>query len=126
VIDASVMSRSSLRSFLAEQLNQAIEEDVLFSLHMKATMMKVSDPIIFGHCVETYLGELLEEHGDVLKAAGFNPNNGLSNFYQVVESLDGDKQSAIHASLEKIVAQRPPLAMVNSDKGITNLMFPVM
>jgi isocitrate dehydrogenase len=124
VIDASVMSRSSLRSFLAEQLNQAIEEDVLFSLHMKATMMKVSDPIIFGHCVEAYLGELLEEHGDVLKAAGFNPNNGLSNFYQVVESLDGDKQSAIHASLEKIVAQRPPLAMVNSDKGITNLHVP--
>jgi isocitrate dehydrogenase len=91
---------------------------------MKATMMKVSDPIIFGHCVETYLGKLLEEHGDVLKAAGFNPNNGLSNFYQVVESLDGDKQSAIHASLEKIVAQRPPLAMVNSDKGITNLHVP--
>jgi len=86
--------------------------------------MKVSDPIIFGHCVEAYLGELLEEHGDVLKAAGFNPNNGLSNFYQVMESLDGDKQSAIHASLEKIVAQRPPLAMVNSDKGITNLHVP--
>ena len=124
VIDASVMSRTALRSFLTEQLNQAIEEDVLFSLHMKATMMKVSDPIIFGHCVEAYLGELLEEHGDVLKAAGFNPNNGLSNFYQVVESLDGDKQSAIHATLEKIVAQRPPLAMVNSDKGITNLHVP--
>jgi isocitrate dehydrogenase len=124
VIDASVMSRTALRSFLAEQLNQAIEEDVLFSLHMKATMMKVSDPIIFGHCVEAYLGELLEEHGDVFKAAGFNPNNGLSNFYQVVESLDGDKQSAIHASLEKIVTQRPPLAMVNSDKGITNLHVP--
>jgi len=124
VIDASVMSRTALRSFLTEQLNQAIEEDVLFSLHMKATMMKVSDPIIFGHCVEAYLGELLEEHGDLLKAAGFNPNNGLSNFYQVMESLDGDKQSAIHASLEKIVAQRPPLAMVNSDKGITNLHVP--
>ena len=124
VIDASVMSRTALRSFLTEQLNQAIEEDVLFSLHMKATMMKVSDPIIFGHCVEAYLGELLEEHGDVLKAAGFNPNNGLSNFYQVVETLDGDKQSAVHASLEKIVTQRPPLAMVNSDKGITNLHVP--
>jgi len=74
--------------------------------------------------VEAYLGELLEEHGDVLKAAGFNPNNGLSNFYQVVESLDRDKQSAIHASLQKIVTQRPPLAMVNSDKGITNLHVP--
>ena len=124
VIDASVMSRTALRCFLTEQLNQAIEEDVLFSLHMKATMMKVSDPIIFGHCVEAYLGELLEEHGDVLKAAGFNPNNGLSNFYQVVESLGGEKQSAVHSSLEKILAQRPPLAMVNSDKGITNLHVP--
>ena len=100
------MSRASLRSFLTEQLNQAIEEDVLFSLHMKATMMKVSDPIIFGHCVEAYLGELLEEHGDALNAAGFNPNNGLSNFYQVVESLDAEKQAAIHTSLEQIVAQR--------------------
>ncbi len=124
VIDASVMSRASLRSFLAEQLNHAIEEDVLFSLHMKATMMKVSDPIIFGHCVEAYLGELLEEHGDLLKVAGFNPNNGLSNFYQVVESMDAEKQAAIRASLEKIVTKRPPLAMVNSDKGITNLHVP--
>lgn len=124
VIDASVMSRASLRSFLAEQLNHAIEEDVLFSLHMKATMMKVSDPIIFGHCVEAYLGELLEEHGDLLKVAGFNPNNGLSHFYQVVESMDAEKQAAIHASLEKIVTKRPPLAMVNSDKGITNLHVP--
>ena len=70
-------------------------------------MMKVSDPIIFGHCVEAYLGDLLAEHGDVLKEAGFNPNNGLSNFYQVVESLDAEKQAAIHASLDQIVAQRP-------------------
>ena len=124
VIDASVMSRASLRFFLAEQLNHAIEEDVLFSLHMKATMMKVSDPIIFGHCVEAYLGELLEEHGDRLKGAGFNPNNGLSHFYQVVESMDAEKQAAIRASLEKIVTKRPPLAMVNSEKGITNLHVP--
>ena len=124
VIDASVMSRTALRTFLAEQLNKAVDEDVLFSLHMKATMMKVSDPIIFGHCVEAYLGDLLAEHREVLKEAGFNPNNGLSNFYQVVESLDAEKQAAIHASLEQIVDQRPPLAMVNSDKGITNLHVP--
>ena len=102
VIDASVMSRTALRTFLSEQLNKAVDEDVLFSLHMKATMMKVSDPIIFGHCVEAYLGDLLAEHGEVLKEAGFNPNNGLSNFYQVVESLDAEKQAAIHASLEQI------------------------
>jgi isocitrate dehydrogenase len=73
---------------------------------MKATMMKVSDPIIFGHCVEAYLGELLEEHGDVLKDAGFNPNNGISNLYQVIHSLDeADKQSAIKAQIEKIISQ---------------------
>ena len=75
------MSRDALRSFLLKQLNKAVDEDVLFSLHMKATMMKVSDPIIFGHCVEAYFGDLIEEHGDALKAVGFNPNNGLSRFY---------------------------------------------
>ena len=124
VIDASVMSRTALRSFLDEQLNKAVDEGVLFSLHMKATMMKVSDPIIFGHCVESYLGTLLEEYGDVLDAAGFNPNNGLSNFYQVLDSLDIETQTSIRASLEKIILGRPPLAMVNSDKGITNLHVP--
>ena len=124
VIDASVMSRSSLRSFLAEQLDEAGNLDVLFSLHMKATMMKVSDPIIFGHCVEAYLGDLLDEHGEELQTAGFNPNNGLSDFYRVIDTLDPQKQAAVKASLEQIVAQRPPLAMVNSDKGITNLHVP--
>jgi isocitrate dehydrogenase len=124
VIDASVMSRSSLRSFLTEQLDEAGNQDVLFSLHMKATMMKVSDPIIFGHCVEAYLGDLLDEHGEELQTAGFNPNNGLSGFYRVIDTLDPQKQAAIKASLEQIVAQRPPLAMVNSDKGITNLHVP--
>jgi isocitrate dehydrogenase len=124
VIDASVMSRSSLRSFLAEQLDEARNQNVLFSLHMKATMMKVSDPIIFGHCVLAYLGELLDEHGDTLRAAGFNPNNGLSDFYRVIDTLEADKQSAIRASLDQIVQVRPPLAMVNSDKGITNLHVP--
>ena len=124
VIDASVMSRSSLRSFLTEQLDEAGNQDVLFSLHMKATMMKVSDPIIFGHCVEAYLGDLLDEHGEELQTAGFNPNNGLSDFYRVIDTLDPQKQAAIKASLEQIVAQRPPLAMVNSDKGITNLHVP--
>ena len=124
IIDASVMSRTALRAFLSKELNDAIEQDVLFSLHMKATMMKVSDPIIFGHCVEAYLGELLDKHGGDLKAAGFNPNNGLSNFYQVVESLDSETQANINNSLEKIIKERPALAMVNSDKGITNLHVP--
>ena len=124
VIDASVMSRSSLRSFLTEQLSEAVEQDVLFSLHMKATMMKVSDPIIFGHCVEAYLGELLEKHGETLKNTGFNPNNGLSDFYRVLDTLDPEIQHTIKSDLEEIIQKRPPLAMVNSDKGITNLHVP--
>jgi len=118
VVDASVMNRASLRSFLAEQLDEAVEQNVLFSLHMKATMMKVSDPIIFGHCVQAYLGNLLEEHGQTLKNAGFNPNNGLSDFYRILESLDAEKKKSIQACLDEIIKKRPPLAMVNSDKGI--------
>jgi isocitrate dehydrogenase len=124
VIDASVMNRNALRSFLAEQLDEAVEQNVLFSLHMKATMMKVSDPIIFGHCVEAYLGNLLEDYESELNAAGFNPNNGLSDFYRVLETLSPEKQTAIKSKLEEELANRPALAMVNSDKGITNLHVP--
>ena len=124
VIDSSVMSRKELRSFLSAQLNQAIDEEVLFSLHMKATMMKVSDPIIFGHCVEAYLGEVMDKHGEVLHSAGFNPNNGLSAFYSTLDSLPQDSKQEIQSSLEQVMANRPPLAMVNSDKGITNLHVP--
>lgn len=124
VIDASVMNRNSLRLFLAEQLEEANEQGVLFSLHMKATMMKVSDPIIFGHCVETYLGDLVEHLAETLQNAGFNPNNGLSDFYRILDSLDEKDQSDIRVKLEQIIEERPPLAMVNSDKGITNLHVP--
>ena len=124
VIDASVMSKKALSQFLAEQLDAAVSEDVLFSLHMKATMMKVSDPIIFGHCVNAYLGELLTTHGNALSAAGFNPNNGLSSFYSALENLDADTRTQVENALKEIVAKRPPLAMVNSDKGITNLHVP--
>ena len=124
VIDASVMNRNSLRSFLAEQLDEAKESDVLFSLHMKATMMKVSDPIIFGHCVEAYLSDLLDEYGEDLKAAGFNPNNGLSDFYRVLDSMESAKQEKIRSVLDGIIGNHPPLAMVNSDKGITCLHVP--
>ena len=124
VIDASVMNRNSLRSFLAEQLDVAKESDVLFSLHMKATMMKVSDPIIFGHCVEAYLSDLLDEYGEDLKAAGFNPNNGLSDFYRVLDSMESAKQEKIRSVLDGIIGNHPPLAMVNSDKGITCLHVP--
>ena len=124
VIDASVMSRAPLRSFLADQIEKAGQEDVLFSLHMKATMMKVSDPIIFGHCVEVYLGLVIEKHGDALDAAGFNPNNGLSDFYRVLDTLPAQQKESIQSTLDQVLAKRPPLAMVNSDKGITNLHVP--
>ena len=124
VIDASVMSRDALRKFLAKELNKASVEDVLFSLHMKATMMKVSDPIIFGHCVEAYLGEIIDEYGEILIANGFNPNNGLASFYQALDALDPEIKIRIQNSLQKRIENRPPLAMVNSDKGITNLHVP--
>ena len=124
VIDASVMSCKSLRSFLAKQLDDARDQQLLFSIHMKATMMKVSDPIIFGHCVESYLGEITDEYRDDLKSAGFNPNNGLSDFYRALETLDFDKQIAIRNRLQDTLNTRPLLAMVNSEKGITNLHVP--
>ena len=124
VLDASVMNCKSLRSFLSEQLDNARDQQVLFSIHMKATMMKVSDPIIFGHCVESYLGEITEEYKNDLESAGFNPNNGLSDFYRALETLDFDKQIAIRNRLQDTLNSRPLLAMVNSDKGITNLHIP--
>ena len=80
-------------------MDDALNNDVLFSLHMKATMMKVSDPIIFGHCVDAYLGDLLDKHGETLKEAGFNPNNGLSNFFQALDSLDQETKSTIQETL---------------------------
>ena len=124
VIDTSVMSKCALSQFLTEQLGAAVSEDVLFSLHMKATMMKVSDPIIFGHCVEAYLGEILDTHRELLQSAGYNPNNGLSSFYSALDNLSADQKSTIEKDLASVVAKRPPLAMVNSDKGITNLHVP--
>ena len=124
VIDASAMNRAELRSFLSEQIQNSVEQEVLFSLHMKATMMKVSDPIIFGHCVDSYLGEVMDQHGEILKSAGFNPNNGLSAFYDILEGLSAEKKESIQATLNQVLGRRPPMAMVNSDKGITNLHVP--
>jgi isocitrate dehydrogenase len=124
VIDASVMSCEALRSFLSKQFDEARDQQLLFSIHLKATMMKVSDPIIFGHCVETYLGEIIYEYKDEFKKADFNPNNGLSDFYRALETMDFEKQIAIRNRLQDTLNNRPLLAMVNSDKGITNLHVP--
>jgi isocitrate dehydrogenase len=122
VVDATVMSAASLGDFLREQIARAKAEDVLFSVHLKATMMKVSDPIIFGHVVRAFLPEVFERYGADLDAAGLSPNNGLGGILDGLADLhNGDE---IRAAIEQGLADGPRLAMVNSDKGITNLHVP--
>jgi len=124
VIDSTVMSVDELRAFLAEQIADAKAKDVLFSLHLKATMMKVSDPIIFGHAVRAYFSDVFAEHGDALAAAGANPNNGLGNVISSLSNLPADKQAQIEAEIAAAIENGPDLAMVDSDNGITNLHVP--
>ncbi len=124
IIDSSVMSKKALRSFIAEQIEDAKAQGVLFSAHLKATMMKVSDPIMFGHIVAEFYKNTLTKHADVLAEAGFNPNNGIGDLYARIQSLPEAKQAEIKADIEAEYAQRPAMAMVNSDKGITNLHVP--
>ncbi|RQZ12698.1 NADP-dependent isocitrate dehydrogenase [Burkholderia sp. Bp9031] len=124
VIDASVMSRKALRSFIEAQIADAKAQDVLFSVHLKATMMKVSDPILFGHFVSVFYRDALAKHADVLVQAGFNPNNGIGDLYARLKDLPADTREAIEADVKAEYAVRPRLAMVNSDKGITNLHVP--
>ncbi|MQW75949.1 NADP-dependent isocitrate dehydrogenase [Nocardioides sp. dk4132] len=122
VIDATYMDVAALRSFLADQVARAKEEGILFSAHLKATMMKVSDPIIFGHVVETFLPGVFEQYGEQLKAAGISANDGLGAVLAAVDKLpDGE---AIKAAVTQGLAEGPALAMVDSDKGITNLHVP--
>jgi isocitrate dehydrogenase len=122
IVDATVMRVAALREFLAAQIARAKDEGVLFSVHLKATMMKVSDPIIFGHVVRAFLPQLFAEHGDALAAAGLSPNDGLGAILNGVESLpDAD---AIKATVQRGLEEGPALAMVDSDKGITNLHVP--
>jgi isocitrate dehydrogenase len=116
VVDATYMSASALQSFLAEQIAETKSDGTLFSLHMKATMMKVSDPIIFGHAVKAFLAPVFEKHGAAMADLGVNPNSGLGDLLTRVE---GD--AAIMADIEACMASRPPMYMVDSDKGITNL-----
>ena len=124
VIDASVMSSSDLREFLAKEIANAKERDVLFSLHMKATMMKVSDPIIFGHTVSVLFKDVFEKHAATLDELGVNPNNGLGDLVVRLESLDEAKRAELQGDIDAALANGPRMAMVNSDKGITNLHVP--
>ncbi|MFD9244986.1 NADP-dependent isocitrate dehydrogenase [Streptomyces sp. NPDC059556] len=122
VVDAAVMRAAALRTFLGEQVARAKAEDVLFSVHLKATMMKVSDPIVFGHVVRAFFPETFAKYGEVLAGAGLSPNDGLGGVLKGLESLpQGDE---IKASFEAELAAGPALAMVDSDKGITNLHVP--
>ena len=124
VVDAAVLSRNALSAFIAEQIADAKAKGVLFSLHLKATMMKVSDPIMFGIVVSAFYKNTLRAHADVLERIGFDPNNGIGDLYARIGVLPEDRQLAILADLQAEYAQRPGLAMVNSDKGITNLHVP--
>jgi isocitrate dehydrogenase len=124
IIDASVMSCRSLRAFLCREIDDAKAKDVLLSLHLKATMMKVSDPIIFGHAVNIYYHDVFQKYGDLFTQLGIEPNNGLGDVYAKIEQLPAAQQAAIRADIEAVYNVRPPLAMVDSEKGITNLHVP--
>jgi isocitrate dehydrogenase len=124
IIDAAVMHKSDLIAFLESQIADARERGLLFSLHMKATMMKVSDPIIFGHAVKTYFRDLFTQHGEVLDEAGVDANNGLADVLTRLENLPADVRTSIETSIAATLAAGPSVAMVNSDKGITNLHVP--
>ena len=124
VIDASSMSKNALRSFLAEQIADSKAKGVLCSLHLKATMMKVSDPIIFGHAVTVYYADVFEKYAETFKTLGIDANNGLGDVYSKIASLPEAEREAIEADLGAVYKSQPELAMVDSDKGITNLHVP--
>ncbi|MBN2602924.1 MAG: NADP-dependent isocitrate dehydrogenase [Candidatus Thermoplasmatota archaeon] len=124
IIDAAVMRKRVLRSFLEEQIKDAKEKDILFSVHLKATMMKVSDPIIFGHVVSVFFKEVFEKHSQTFKKLSISPNNGLGELYNKIKGLPDVVQNEIKDTINSCYAKRPRLAMVNSDKGITNLHVP--
>ncbi|HTO12404.1 MAG TPA: NADP-dependent isocitrate dehydrogenase [Candidatus Binatia bacterium] len=124
VLDGTFMSRAALASFLEAQMEDAKKQGVLFSIHLKATMMKVSDPIIFGVAVRTFFRDVFDKHAAVFREIGVDPNNGLGDLYATIKRLPPAKQAEIEADIQACYARRPALAMVNSDKGITNLHVP--
>jgi len=124
IIDAAVMSKKSLRDFLAGEIEDAKAKDVLFSVHLKATMMKVSDPIIFGHVVTVFYKELFDKYGSLFSELGIDASHGLGDLYSKITSLPEAKQKEIESDIQSIYNSKPDLAMVNSDKGITNLHVP--
>ncbi len=124
VLDASVMRRAALDEFLAEQIADAKERGVLFSVHLKATMMKVSDPIIFGHAVRAYFPAVFSEHAEALAGVGVNANDGMAALLNAIESLDEGERQSLGAAIDAAYREGPSLAMVDSDRGITNLHAP--
>jgi len=124
VIDAAVMNREALRAFFASETEAAKAEGLLLSLHLKATMMKVSDPIMFGHAVTVYYADVFAKHADLFETLGVDPNNGIGDVYAKIASLPEQQKAGVEADLQAVYQSRPELAMVNSDKGITNLHVP--
>lgn len=124
IIDSSVMNKSALVAFFEEQIEQAKQQDVLLSLHLKATMMKVSDPVIFGYAVKVYYKEVFAKYGKLFDELGVDVNNGLGDVYAKIANLPQDQKAEIEAALEAVYETQPPLAMVDSDRGITNLHVP--
>ncbi|WP_192558401.1 NADP-dependent isocitrate dehydrogenase [Pseudomonas allokribbensis] len=124
ILDCSVMSKKALRAFIAAEIDSAKQQGVLLSVHLKATMMKVSDPIMFGQIVAEFYKDALTKHADVLAEIGFNLNNGIGDLYARIKALPAEQQAQIEADIQAVYAVRPSLAMVNSDKGITNLHVP--
>jgi isocitrate dehydrogenase len=124
IIDCSVMSAKALKSFYATAINAAKKDGILFSLHLKTTMMKISDPILFGHCVSVFFADVFAKHGATLKKIGVDPDTGVADMMTRIETLPDAEKAAIKADIQAEYARRPGLAMVNSEKGITNLHVP--
>src|SRR5437764_4264627 len=124
IIDASVMNRKALHAFFAAQIEAAKKDGVLLSLQVKTTMMKISDPIIFGHCVSVFFADVFEKHGATLTRLGVDPDNGVADMLTRIETLPEAEKAAIKADIQATYAKQPGLAMVNSDRGITNLHVP--